>query len=73
MFLLAAGTAAEVFIGAADLQGKVKLGWNDVNRRRYLLFRLISLLDPSTMTWYWSKPSAFTMVPLLSQRRGGKS
>ena len=70
MFLLADGAASVVFIAAADMQGKTMSSWNGVNRRRYLLFRLVSLLDLSTITWYWSKPSAFTIVPLLSQRRG---
>ena len=70
MVLLAAGMVAVVFIAPAGLQGKVKFGWNGVNWRRYLLFCLVSLLDPSIMTWYWSKPPDFTMVPLLSQRGG---
>ena len=70
MFLLADGAASVVFIAAADLQGETMSGWNGVNRRRYLLFHLVSLLDPSTIPWYWSKPLAFPIVPLLSQQRG---
>ena len=41
-----------------------------MNILKYFLFLLVSLLEPSTITWYWSYPSHFTTVPLLSQRRG---
>jgi hypothetical protein len=59
------GSVAAVFSYSAA-GGSLDMGLYGVNIRRYFLFLLVSLLDPSIMTWYWSNPSQLTTVPLLS-------
>ena len=50
--LVLLGTVAAGFTAPACLQGTVICGWKGVNSCRYLLFFLVSLLDPSIITWY---------------------